>query len=101
MHSVLLDPGFLRNELRLQAAGVVPDGLGGHTEAWSEIALLFGMVEPVSANSIVNADQAIETVTHRITIRKRNDIRSGIPLKRHDFSGLSSAKSLQGKGLLR
>ncbi len=78
MHSVLLDPGFLRNELRLQAAGVVPDGLGGHTEAWSEIALLFGMVEPVSANSIVNADQAIETVTHRITIRKRNDIRSGM-----------------------
>ena len=52
--------------------------MGGHTEAWSEIALLFGMVEPVSANSIVNADQAIETVTHQITIRKRNDIRNGM-----------------------
>ena len=74
--------------------------MGGHTEAWSEIALLFGMVEPVSANSIVNADQAIETVTHQITIRKRNDIRSGIPLKRHGFRALSRAEPLQIKGFL-
>ena len=78
MNSVLLDPGFLRSELALQAAEIVPDALGGHGEVWNEIGLLFGMVEPVSANSIINADQTLETVTHRITIRTRNDIRSGM-----------------------
>ena len=48
--------------------------------------MLLARYRPVSSgsctvsisNSIVNADQAIETVTHRITIRKRNDIRSGM-----------------------
>jgi SPP1 family predicted phage head-tail adaptor len=78
MLSVLLDPGLLRNELVLQAPTPVPDGLGGHSEAWSEIGLLFGMIEPVAANSIITADQTLETVTHRITIRGREDIRSGM-----------------------
>jgi SPP1 family predicted phage head-tail adaptor len=78
MLSVFLDPGQLRNELVLQACTPVPDGLGGHSEAWNEIGLLFGMIEPVAALSIIGADQTLETVTHRITIRKRDDIRSGM-----------------------
>jgi SPP1 family predicted phage head-tail adaptor len=56
----------------------VPDGLGGHTQAWSEIGSMFGMIEPVTANSIVGADQTLETVTHRVTIRMREGIRSGM-----------------------
>ena len=36
------------------------------------------MIEPVAANSIISADQTLETVTHRITIRRREDIRSGM-----------------------
>ena len=78
MLSILLDPGLLRNELVLQASTPVPDGLGGHSETWSEIGLLFGMIEPVAANSIISADQTLEMVTHRITIRRREDIRSGM-----------------------
>jgi SPP1 family predicted phage head-tail adaptor len=78
MLSVFLDPGQLRNEFMLQASAPVPDGLGGYTEAWSEIGLVFGMIEPVAASSIIGADQTLETVTHRITIRRRDDIRSGM-----------------------
>ena len=80
MLSVLLDPGLLRNELVLQASTPVPDGLGGHSEVWNEVGLLFGMIEPVAANSIIVADQTLETVTHRITIRRREDVRSGMRL---------------------
>jgi SPP1 family predicted phage head-tail adaptor len=78
MLSVFLDPGLLRSELVLQASTPVSDGLGGHNEVWNEIGLLFGMIEPVAANSIIGADQTLETVTHRITIRRREDIRSGM-----------------------
>jgi SPP1 family predicted phage head-tail adaptor len=78
MRSVLLDPGALRSELALQAATPLPDGLGGHTEAWSEIGSMFGMIEPVAAESVIGADQTLESVTHRVTIRKRDGIRSGM-----------------------
>jgi SPP1 family predicted phage head-tail adaptor len=78
MRSVLLDPGLLRSELVLQASTPMPDGLGGYSEVWNEIGLLFGMIEPVSADRIISADQTLETVTHRITIRGREDIRSGM-----------------------
>src|SRR5262245_12790724 len=46
MLSVLLDPGLLRNELVLLASTPVPDGLGGNSEVWNEVGLLFGMIEP-------------------------------------------------------
>jgi SPP1 family predicted phage head-tail adaptor len=78
MRSVLLDPGALRSELALQAATPLPDGLGGHAEAWSEIGSMFGMIEPVAAKSVIGADQTLESVTHRVTIRKRDGIRSGM-----------------------
>lgn len=78
MRSVLLDPGALRSELRLEACSPVPDGLGGQSEAWNEIGVLFGLVEPVNAQAAFGADQSVETVTHRITIRWRDGIRSGM-----------------------
>lgn len=80
MRSMLLDPGALRHEFSLQAATPVSDGLGGHVPSWSEIASLFGLVEPVSASSVAGAGQTLETVTHRITLRSRDDIRSGMRL---------------------
>lgn len=82
MRSLLLDAGSLRHELVLQSAAPLPDGLGGHAESWSEIASLFGLIEPVSANSVAGAGQTLETVTHRITMRSRADIRSGMRLVR-------------------
>lgn len=36
MRSLLLDAGSLRHELVLQSATLLPDGLGGHAESWSE-----------------------------------------------------------------
>jgi len=73
-----LDPGLLRVELALQEASLTSDGMGGHTETWTTIATVFARIEPVGARSAFGADQTIETVTHRITIRRREDIRSGM-----------------------
>lgn len=82
MRTEFIDPGAFRNELVLEAATPVPDGAGGHHEDWSEVATVFARVEPVSATSRFGADQRLETVTHRITLRHRAGVASGMRFRR-------------------
>lgn len=82
MNGSFIDPGALRSELSLQRATLTADGLGGHAESWSEVATLFARVEPVSAGTRFGADQTVETVTHRIIVRFRADLASGMRLAR-------------------
>lgn len=78
MATLFIDPGALRAELSLQAVTAVADGLGGFGEEWSEVAAVFGRIEPVSADSRFGADQSLETVTQRITLRHRSGVQSGM-----------------------
>lgn len=78
MKSVFIDPGALRTELALEKNMPVADGLGGYTESWSELATVFARIEPVSARSLFGAGQTVETTTHRITIRARSGVASGM-----------------------
>lgn len=73
-----IDPGALRHRLSLQRAVVAGDGLGGHVENWSEVALLFGRIEPVLASRGFGAGHTLEKTTHRITMRFRDDVASGM-----------------------
>lgn len=82
MAVVLLDPGELRTELALEEATQTPDGAGGFTESWTEIALLFSRIEPLAARQRFGAAQTLEDVTHRITIRHRDTVRSGMRFRR-------------------
>jgi SPP1 family predicted phage head-tail adaptor len=45
---------------------------------------MFGMIEPVSARSVFGAGQTLETVTHRVTIRHRSGVESGMRLRKQD-----------------
>src|SRR5690606_1569352 len=69
-----VDPGALRTRLVLQAVTSVPDGLGGFTESWSDVATVFARIEPAAADSRFGAGQTLEAVTHRITLRRRGDV---------------------------
>ena len=82
MRGLFIVPGELRTELALEAAVAVADGLGGHAESWTEVATVFARIEPVSANAVFGADQTLETVTHRITMRWRSEVASGMRLAR-------------------
>lgn len=82
MRAEFIDPGAFRHELTLEAATLVADGAGGHAEEWAEVATLFARVEPVAATSRFGADQSLETVTHRVTLRYRAGIASGMRMKR-------------------
>jgi SPP1 family predicted phage head-tail adaptor len=77
-----IDPGRLRHELTLEECTYLPDSFGGHTEVWIEIATLFAMIEPVSARRVFGAGQSLEIVTHRVTIRWRDGIRSGMRFRK-------------------
>lgn len=83
MRTVFVDPGALRTELALEQCSTAPDGLGGHAETWSEIATVFALVEPVTTQAVFGADQTLETITHRVTIRRRGDVASGMRFNRN------------------
>ena len=82
MRAEFIDPGAFRHEVTLESATPVPDGAGGHAETWSEAATLFARIEPVSAASRFGADQRLETVTHRVTLRHRAGVSSGMRFRR-------------------
>ena len=79
---MFLDPGTLRCELALEVCATVADGLGGHAEDWTEMATVFARIEPVSAQSVFGADQTLESVTHRVTLRWRDGVTSGMRFRR-------------------
>jgi SPP1 family predicted phage head-tail adaptor len=82
MQASFIDPGALRTELALEAVAAAPDGLGGYAEVWSEVATVFARIEPLLATSRFGADQTLETVTHRITLRHRDGVASGMRFRR-------------------
>lgn len=78
MRALFIEPGALRHELALEAASLTPDDAGGHAQTWSEVATVFAMIEPVGASATFGADQTLETVTHRVTLRHRPGVASGM-----------------------
>ncbi len=84
MNSQFIDPGMFRTEMGLEQVSIEPDGLGGHAESWSEIATVFARVDPVAAAARFGAGQTLEQTTHRITLRHRADLRSGMRFRRGD-----------------
>lgn len=82
MQTLFIEPGRLRHELALEACAAAPDGMGGHSEVWSEVGTVFASIEPVAAASRFGAGQTLETATHRITMRAREGVASGMRLRR-------------------
>ncbi len=82
MAALFIDPGRLRSECALEACVPEADAMGGHAENWAEIANVFALIEPVSAASAFGAGQTLETVTHRLTIRHRSGVASGMRFNR-------------------
>lgn len=72
------DPGALRKRLTLQAPVATPDGIGGFAEGWSDVATLFARLEPVAAASRFGAGRELETVTHRVILRRRGGVGPGM-----------------------
>ncbi len=75
MNALFIDPGALRHELSLQE---LREEEGGDAFSWIERARVFAMIEPADARSNFGAGRWLESASHRITLRHRGDVASGM-----------------------
>ena len=78
MRRTFKDPGWLDARLTLEVASEVADGQGGATINWVSVTGLWGAIEPVSVRPGEEAAIAAATLTHRVTIRARDDVLRGM-----------------------
>lgn len=75
MGTLLVDPGRLSARLSLETPADLPDGQGGVGDGWDLVAQLWGRIEPLRARPGELADAATSKISHRVTIRHRDDVR--------------------------
>ena len=75
-------PGRLRQRLDLETATPTPDGAGGSTLTWSLVAAVSAEVVPLKADERRIGEGLADLVTHRITVRHRDDVAPGDRFKR-------------------
>jgi SPP1 family predicted phage head-tail adaptor len=80
MKRLRFDPGGLRQRVEIRQASLTSDGAGGFVEEWATIATVFAAIEPLSAVSRFGADRRVENISHRVTLRMRGDVASGMRL---------------------
>jgi len=74
-------PGKLRNRVVLEEAARVSDGGGGAEVVWSPLASLWAAIEPVSGREQARYEGIEATLTHKITLRFREDVRPDMRLR--------------------
>ena len=57
--------------------------------AWTNVFSFWGLVEPLSGRELVNAQQTIATVTHRITTRWQGTTNTFSPMQRITYQGIN------------
>ena len=66
--------GDLRHRITFQKERKVPDGHHGHTSLWDNVATVWAKVDPVSGREYYYSHQLKNAISHKITIRYRDDI---------------------------
>ena len=74
--------GSLKHRISLEAQTKTPDGMGGFLIVWTEMASdVPAAIWGISANEQIQNQSVAMTMSHRIRIRYRSDIRSSWRLK--------------------
>ncbi|GBE44291.1 phage head-tail joining protein [bacterium BMS3Bbin10] len=63
--------GALRHRLTLEQTSLTPDGGGGNTESWVQVAQVWGRIAPLSGRESVEAARIAGRYRYEITIRYR------------------------------
>ncbi len=71
-------PGKLRCRVALQQAVRISDDGGGASLNWSQIATLWARIEPQKGHEKARYDGLESTITHKITLRYRAGITTGM-----------------------
>lgn len=75
MGALVVDPGRLSARLDLETPRETDDGQGGVTGGWELVASLWARIGPLRGIPGEAAGASIAPVTHRVTIRYRDDVR--------------------------
>ncbi|MCX5576865.1 phage head closure protein [Kaistia terrae] len=78
------DPGQLSSRVTLERQIRVPDGVGGATTDWEEVATVWAAIEPVAAGETFSSDRLATRITHQITLRFRADVEGGMRVRHRE-----------------
>ena len=100
MAGEFMDAGKLRTRLVLEAPVRTPDGAGGHEVEWQTVAEFFAHVEPARASTTVVGDATRQQLTHRVTLRHREDVHPSMRLLRNGqhVMRIDTVRDLDGTG---
>ena len=70
-------PHILDQRATLQAMTLAPDGGGGYSESWQTVASVWVNVAPLGASDKFAADAMASRASHRILLRRRDDVVAG------------------------
>lgn len=94
-----LSIGALRHRLTLEQSSLNPDGGGGVTESWVQVAQVWGAIEPLSGRERVEAARIAGRHMYDITLRYRADVE---PAMRFRLGGrifhILSTEDVDGRG---
>ncbi|CAN7478058.1 phage head closure protein [Pararhizobium sp. LjRoot235] len=82
MRATTLDPGQLSARLTLEIREDVSDGQGGIVSGFAPVASLWARIEPVSVKQEERGAEEIFAVTHRLWIRFRDDLATGMRFRK-------------------
>jgi SPP1 family predicted phage head-tail adaptor len=70
--------GELRHRVTIQELVRVPDGLGGYSESWRDVATIWASIEPLRGQELYLARQTLQQVTHRVVMRYIRGVTRGM-----------------------
>jgi SPP1 family predicted phage head-tail adaptor len=73
--------GDLKKRIELQAMTKTPDGQGGFNSTWNTLDTVWAAIWPTSASERIQGNQPTMTISHRIRIRYRANVKASMRIK--------------------
>ncbi|SHK48897.1 phage head closure protein [Paramaledivibacter caminithermalis] len=73
--------GELRDRVTIQENILTPDGYGGFSEVWQDKYTVWANIKPLRGREYFEMKKVQSEITHKITIRFRNDINTSNRIK--------------------
>jgi SPP1 family predicted phage head-tail adaptor len=86
----------MRERLILEQLTETPDTIGGQADSWSELDDVPGDVQPLEGRELYQAQAVVPMLSHRVTIRYRDDV----AVDKHRFRWLPSKALLEIRALV-
>lgn len=68
----------LDRRVTLEAQTLTPDGGGGYSASWNQLATVWAAIEHITGADVFGPDAAEARVKYRVTIRRRTDVLTGM-----------------------